>query len=241
MDDHRPSGKLERPAGSLAELRLEHETLDSVLGHVGRLGVAVLEGWDAAATSLVEREKVATFGSTDERVNPLDQCQYDNGRGPCVDALRGEVQYFDGNEFDPELRQFAQVAADHDVYSVLSFPLRLGDEVIGGLNFYSRERDALRHGQREEGSLFAAQAAVTVANAKTLRDATAQIAQLEEALQTRTLIGQATGLLMAQEGLTSDEAFQRLVKISQSANLKLRDIAHRYVETWESKAAGGAG
>lgn len=60
--------------------------------------------------------------------------------------------------------------------------------------------------------------------------------QLEEALLTRTVIGQATGLLMAQEGLTSEEAFARLVRVSQNANLKLRDIAQRYVDTWEDKA-----
>ncbi len=33
---------------------------------------------------------------------------------------------------------------------------------------------------------------------------------------------------MAQEGLSSEEAFQRLVKVSRNANVKLRDIAQRY-------------
>ncbi|HEV2754374.1 MAG TPA: GAF and ANTAR domain-containing protein [Actinomycetota bacterium] len=240
MDDQRrPSGRVESPVNSLSDLNLSHESLDSVLHHVGRLGVGVLQGWDAAATTLVERDKVATFGSTDDRVDPVDQFQYDKRSGPCVDALGGDVQYLDGNEIPPRWRQFAEFAANHDVYSVLSFPLCIDGEVIGALNFYSRERDALRTGQREEGSLFAAQAAVTVANAKSLQEAMTQARQLEDALQTRTLIGQATGLLMGQEGLTSDEAFQRLVKVSQNANLKLREIAQRYVETWESKARNG--
>jgi AmiR/NasT family two-component response regulator len=43
-------------------------------------------------------------------------------------------------------------------------------------------------------------------------------------------------LLMAQEGLTSEEAFQKLVSVSQHANVKLRDIAERYVHSWEEKA-----
>ena len=63
-----------------------------------------------------------------------------------------------------------------------------------------------------------------------------QVAQLQAGLETRAVIGQATGLLMAQEGLSSEEAFQKLVKVSQTANMKLRDIAQRYVDTWESKA-----
>ncbi len=119
---------------------------------------------------------------------------------------------------------------------MMSFPLKLCDEVIGALNFYSRERDALRRGQREEGSLFAAQAAVAVANAKSYSDAATAVSQLKDALESRTMIGQATGLLMALEGMTSDEAFQKLVYVSQNSNLKLRDIARRYVEAWEKRA-----
>ena len=233
----RPEGQLEQRVASLAEINLSEETLDSILEHIGRLGVEALEGWEAAATTLVEHDRVATYGSTSERIDPIDQAQYDAGRGPCVDALEGDVQYFDGTDIEPRWRQFAESAAEAGIYSVVSFPLRLGDDVIGALNFYSNERDALRTGQREEGLLFAGQAAVAVANARAFSSLGVQIEQLEEGLQTRTMIGQATGLLMAQEGLTSEEAFQKLVTVSQNANVKLREIAQRYVEAWETDAA----
>lgn len=115
------------------------------------------------------------------------------------------------------------------------FPLMMDDQLIGALNLYSRQRDAIRSGDREEGSLFAAHAAIAVANVEAYLAKEAQIEQLQEGLQTRTMIGQATGLLMAQEGLTSDEAFQKLVNVSQNANIKLREIAQRYVSAWEEK------
>ena len=150
------------------------------------------------------------------------------------------MHYFDGTDIEPRWRQFAEVAAAVGIYSVVSFPLRLGDDVIGALNFFSNERDALRMGQREEGLLFAGQAAVAVANAKAFTALGMQVEQLEEGLQTRTMIGQATGLLMAQDGLTSEEAFQKLVQVSQNANVKLREIAQRYVEAWEDKASESA-
>lgn len=70
-----------------------------------------------------------------------------------------------------------------------------------------------------------------------LLEASVHESQLEEALVTRTTIGQAVGVLMAQEGLTSDEAFDKLVHVSQNANLKLRDIAQRYLKAWEEKVA----
>jgi hypothetical protein len=235
----RPSGHIDQPVNSFAELELSGKTLDDILGHVGRLGVASLEGWDAVATSLAEQDHFATYGSNDPRVDPVDQIQYDNNTGPCVDAAKtGQIQYFDGTDFKPEWRQFAEVAARSDIYSVVSFPLKLRDEVLGAINFYSGERDALRPGQREEGSVFAAHAAVAIANGKELGSKEALVNQLEEGLQTRTVIGQATGLLMAQEGLTSEEAFQKLVKVSQTSNVKLREIAQRYVESWEGKTQG---
>ena len=237
IGNERASRHVERPFNSLADLRLSEATMDSVLGHISDLGVAALPGWDAAAATIVEGGKIATYGATDERVQPIDQHQYDAGRGPCVDAMRdGATHYFDGSDVEPRWRQFAEVAGDAGVYSVVSFPLQLDGEMLGALNFYSSERDALRAGQREEGSVFAAQAAVTLANAKAMAERGVQVAQLQAGLETRAVIGQATGLLMAQEGLSSEEAFQKLVKVSQTANMKLRDIAQRYVDTWESKA-----
>lgn len=233
----RASGQVGPPLNSLAELQLSDQTLDAILGRIGALALQTLPGWDAVGATMVEKSKVATFGSTDERVNPVDQAQYDGGGGPCLDAVvDGEFKYFDGDDIPPGWRQFAQTAADAQVYSVASFPLKLDGEVMGALNFYSRERDALRDGQREEGTLLAAQAAVTLANARAIAEGGQKVEQLEESLQTRTMIGQATGLLMAQEGLTSDEAFQELVNVSQNANVKLREIAQKYVAAWESRA-----
>lgn len=236
----RAKGRTSRPLNSVDEIRVSDQTLDTLMGHLGHLGLLALDGWDAVATSLAEKDKLATFGASEERVNRLDQWQYDHKKGPCVEAIKtGDLQYFDGTQIDPRWRHFAEAAADQAVYSVVSFPLRVDSEVFGAINFYSRERDALRPGQKEEGWIFATQASVVLANAKEFEARGTQLKQLEEGLKTRTMIGQATGLLMAQEGLTSDEAFQKLVKVSQTANVKLRDIAQRYVQAWEAKITGG--
>jgi GAF domain-containing protein len=232
----RAEGRVERPVNSLADLRLSDTDLDAIVHQIGKIGVGTLSGWHACAASLVEGDKVATFGATDERLNSVDQHQYDTMKGPCVEALGGDIQYYDGTNERPRWRQFAEVAADAGIYSVVSFPMKLDGDTLGALNFYSTERGALREGQREEGQLFAAEAAVAVANSKAYSDKATQVQQLQDALTTRTMIGQATGLLMAQEGLTSEDAFQKLVQVSQNSNVKLREIAQRYVEVWERRA-----
>jgi AmiR/NasT family two-component response regulator len=57
-----------------------------------------------------------------------------------------------------------------------------------------------------------------------------EIVQLRRALATRDVIGQAKGVLMERHGLTSDQAFRRLVEMSQRSNAKLADVAEYLVE-----------
>lgn len=55
------------------------------------------------------------------------------------------------------------------------------------------------------------------------------IGQLQQALETRDVIGQAKGILMIREGITADEAFDILRRASQRSNVKLREVASRVV------------
>ena len=66
---------------------------------------------------------------------------------------------------------------------------------------------------------------------------TARIASLEtevvglrKALQTRTVIGQATGLIAAVQQCTPQQGFQLLVRMSQHHNVKLHAIAVKLVD-----------
>jgi AmiR/NasT family two-component response regulator len=62
------------------------------------------------------------------------------------------------------------------------------------------------------------------------------IAQLHEAVESRTLIGQATGIIMAQRRCGPDQALKVLIKISNDRNIKLREVARVLVE---ATASGG--
>lgn len=69
-----------------------------------------------------------------------------------------------------------------------------------------------------------------------LEAATRQIANLENALERRTVIGQATGLVMERFGLAPEVAFEVLRRLSQEHNRKLYDIAVELVS--DGHAAG---
>jgi hypothetical protein len=56
-------------------------------------------------------------------------------------------------------------------------------------------------------------------------------ANLERAVESHRLVGQAMGILIERHRMTSEEAFGALRRASQDHNVKLREIARRVVET----------
>ena len=66
--------------------------------------------------------------------------------------------------------------------------------------------------------------------------ARAEIANLNEALRTRTTIATAVGLLMHKKTMTADAAFALLVEVSSHKNIKIREIAARMVQEAGARA-----
>lgn len=70
--------------------------------------------------------------------------------------------------------------------------------------------------------LFAARAAIALGNAREREN-------LNQALHSRKVIGQAVGILMERYAMNEDRAFAFLVRVSSHANIKLRDVAQELV------------
>ncbi len=69
-----------------------------------------------------------------------------------------------------------------------------------------------------------------LANAQAYWNAYELSQQLEQAMVSRAGIEQAKGVLMAQSGVSSDEAFELLKRASQRENRKLREVAEEIVK-----------
>lgn len=76
--------------------------------------------------------------------------------------------------------------------------------------------------------LFASHAALALGRA-------CQERQLGEAIGSRKVIGQATGIVMERYKIEEQRAFQFLVRASQTSNLKLKAIAEELVVTTNEK------
>jgi transcriptional regulator with GAF, ATPase, and Fis domain len=219
----------------LTRLLLDAETVDAVLRRVVTTARYAIPGADLVSITLLHDDGTleTPTGTASEAVE-LDQAQYRARNGPCVDAADPDgPAYALSNDLAGETRwpAFAASATAHGYGSVLSSALLTGDEPLpftGALNVYSVRRVAFDDSARDIAFVLAAHASLALALAstrETLARKESAAANLRQALAGRTVIGQATGILMARRGLTAEEAFGVLSRTSQNNNIKLSRLA----------------
>jgi PAS domain-containing protein len=170
------------------------------------------------------------LGSDSAAAQAFDGLQLQAGEGPCWDAhLTGTVVVSTDVRADERWPDLARLASG-EVHSVVALPLREGEQPVGVINVYSSSADAFGPDSRRIAELVAAAVGgvlQSVAEREALRDLAAN---LEKALTSRAIIDQAKGVLMARLGVGADDAFARLVTLSNRLNVKLRDLAQLVVE-----------
>ena len=228
--DGRPEEEpLQSSLQGLAEILLSEEGVDDLLGSVTSLAADAVPGCDAASVSLVRDGRPTTPVCSAEIARQVDHTQYESGEGPCLAAMATRsVIRVDSFATEGRWPDFTLVAASKGIVSCLSLPLHAGHDVVGALNLYSRRARNFA-GVEDRALVFARQAAVTLANAQALDRARELARHLAVALENRDVIGQAKGIIMASDRMSSDEAFEVLRRASQRSNRKLHEIARDIV------------
>jgi GAF domain-containing protein len=213
------------------ESLLNEESLDTTVQRVVELAQWTIPECQHASITRGGRNGAYTANTTSTVATEIDHAQYASNRGPCLDALREQRTVSVARTDEPgEYEEFGRCAIERGVRSSLSVPLAVRGEAVGALNLYSHEEDGFGAGT-ELAETFGQQVAVAI-SAANLHEQTRQLViGLRHALESREAIGQATGILMASGRLTRDAAFDALVKASQDANRKLRDIADEVTRT----------
>jgi transcriptional regulator with GAF, ATPase, and Fis domain len=211
-------------ARDLAAQSSVRETLDRIVSHA----VALVEGCEAAGVMVVHRGQVETLAASDNMVTVSDQLQSEFQEGPCFDATRNRHDAYritDMHSENTRWPQYAKRARELGIGSTMGFLLYTDDERnLGALDLYSSQVDAFGKDHEHVGWLLAAHAAVALSSAQ-------HVAHLNDALETRQLIGQAVGVLMSRHKLTERQAWERLTRTSQNTNVKVRDLAETILYT----------
>ncbi len=114
--------------------------------------------------------------------------------------------------------------ADMDIRALMSLWLSCKSPSYGALNLYADRTHAFEPEDYATAHALAAQLSVAVA-------AQREIGERGVAMESRTMIGQAKGILMERLDIDADQAFAYLRRLSQCENRTLITICNEIVET----------
>lgn len=232
-----PLGDLERDVAQVASALFASGTLTGTLQEIVDLTERAIDGCDAAGVLLIEDGQTSIAAASNSGAVALSHLQAEIGEGPCLDAAGQALIFYADDLLDDERwPTFGPAAAASGVRSLLAYCL--SRERLFVLYLYARLPAAFGVNDRAQAQLFATMAQLAVASAVERAAEEIRTEHLTDALRTRELIGQAQGILMERERITSDQAFDVLRRASQHMNVKLREIAETLVETGESPTIG---
>jgi GAF domain-containing protein len=212
----------------------------SVVEVLERVAVATHEAIPGAdMVSVTLRGPDGTYytpAETDPIADELDQVQYEQREGPCVDVARtpglvlAEADDLDGDQPWPKFGRAAVERGYHSIVATALLPTARPPQLVGALNVYSRHRFGFTSADRDVALLLATHASLALANVQANNYVALQAAHLRRAIESRDVIGQAKGILMSRRGISADEAFQILRRVSQDLNVKLANLAKTLAE-----------
>ena len=225
--------RLLRSFNELSSLVLSEESVASTLDLVARLAVVTIRPCDVASISLVRPGEILTVGASNDMAFSLDAIQYETGEGPCLDAIEKSAMWFRIEEMtsDTTWPAFSSRAARFGFQSLLAFTLRIDSDTLGALNLYALEPRAFGNEDVDSGAIYAAHAAVALANAQESGGRDEGTHQLSAAVVSQEVIARAVGILMEKDLRTADEAFEALEDRAQQLKVQLKDSAQEVVAT----------
>jgi GAF domain-containing protein len=210
----------------LDHLRYAAGPLDEALRRIV-LATHRLFAVDGAGLMLLDPDQLLrNVAVSDKRVDHLEQLQVQHGEGPCIDAFE-EKTLVDATDLAQEERwpMFTPAAVERGLRAVLASPIPYNRHAIGVVAVFS----AKVRPWTPEGELalttFTDLAAMCIANTMQAEERGALAGQLNRALKARVVIEQAKGALVAREGLSAQEAFERMRQQARRENRRVIDVA----------------
>ncbi|HWG73440.1 MAG TPA: GAF and ANTAR domain-containing protein [Acidimicrobiales bacterium] len=207
----------------------DFDVIDTLTTLVART-IAVLGAEEAGILLAGPEGDLHVVAASSEAARLLELLQLQTSQGPCLDCVAsGRPVHGDDLSTSSRWPKFAPVAAEAGFLSVTAIPLRLRDRVIGGLNMFMAEPAEVGDDYLRTAQALAAVATIAILQDQAVRDAQRIAAQLQGALDSRTTIEQAKGMLAERAGVDMDEAFNRLRRYSRDANVRLTALAAKVV------------
>jgi GAF domain-containing protein len=190
------------------------------------LAVKLISGCDHSGVSIVQGRSIRTPASSDDVVCRGNALQDELNEGPCFDSVRWHetVVSQDLRREERWPRWTPRALSDLGVEGIMSLWLYTSAYSYGALCLYADHAEAFEHEDLAIAQALAAQISVALATKR-------EIQQRGVAMTSRTVVGQAEGIIMERLGIGADQAFAYLRRISQTQNRKLVTVCSEIVET----------
>jgi GAF domain-containing protein len=214
----------------LTALVLSTKSLEGFLGALAEAAMAYAPQSAGCGITLERQGRPLTVASVGAKALSLDEKQYGQDDGPCLEALRSghEVSVPDMLA-ETRWGAYPAYAAAMGAYSSLSLPIAPRTHTAGALNLYADRAGGFADADLPALRSVASQATGAIALAQRVADIEGFNTELQEALRSRAVIDQAIGVIMAQQRCSHSRAFDILRSASQHRNVKIRDLCEELV------------
>lgn len=189
------------------------------------------------AITLQRRHRTSTAGWSSAASRACDEIQHNFGEGPCLHAMNtGTTVLVRDTRTDVRWPEYGSAISELGQLSVLGVPLALDEGAAAALNVFAPVPDAFDATSIDLAETFARHAEKSLRLAVRI-GARQQLADdLRAAMESRTAIDLAAGIIMAQNRCSQEEALRILAKASSGRNKKLRHVAEELVKSVASYA-----
>jgi GAF domain-containing protein len=220
-----------RAMKELGELRFGETPFDEAMHKIVKTTHAVFDVDGAGLMLLDEERQLRNVAVSDARFDRLEHIQLVHDEGPCISAYEDkELVCAEDLDEDHRWPAFTPAALDQGIRAVLASPIPYNQQAIGVVGVVSEDR----HPWSPEGELavlaFTDLAALLLASMLQAEEQTQLAGQLQLALDSRAVIEQAKGILMARHSVSAREAFQQLRDQARRERRKLSVVAGEVVQ-----------
>lgn len=216
----------------LHDLLADHRDLDDFLDSLVRVSAEHIGGERGIVCGVILRRAKTTtvVASSSAEAYALDEVQSGFDDGPCLEAQRtGMVVRVPDARFEQRWPEYMDIVREHGWRSALAVPLNVGETASAAINFYSHQPRLFDDRVVAKAREYADMVGKIVRATVRITDLSDEARDRQAAMESRTAIDLAVGVIMAQNRCSQDEAFEILRRASSNQNIKLRVLAERII------------
>lgn len=196
------------------------------------LSQSYVEGRVLCGIVLKRERKNVVVATSSAEAQQMDELQAGFDEGPCLEAQQSNTLVrVPDVRFEKRWPNYMNTVRDHGLRSILAVPLGLTEKATAAINFYAVDPGAFSAEDGEAAQSYAEVASVVVGIAVNIAAHAEEAEDRRIAMESRTTIDLAAGIIMGQNRCSQDEAMTILKNASNHRNIKLRTLAEQIISS----------